>query len=92
MKLHLACVCLGLCLTSCGAGPGVTGNDTGGIIPYPLVANQGGSDRAAAEAMASDHCARYGKVAVVTSIHREYGDYVSFDCVWPDSTFIRRVR
>jgi hypothetical protein len=56
----------------------------GGIIPYPLVAalRQGESDIAVATAMASEHCARYGKRAVITSIHREYGDYVAFDCRW----------
>jgi hypothetical protein len=82
MKLPLACACL-LLLTACnGPGPGITGNDTGGIIPYPLVASHGGSDRAVARAMASEHCARYRKFAVITSIHRKYGDYVAFVCKW----------
>src|SRR3974390_66545 len=71
MKLSLAYACLFL-LTACvGPGPGITGNDTGGIIPYPLVASQGGSDRAVAQAMASEHCARYHKFAKITSIHRQ---------------------
>ena len=82
MKLSLACACLFL-LTACvGPGPGITGNDTGGIIPYPLVASQGGSNRAVAQAMASGHCARYHKFAKITSIHRQYGDYVGFACYW----------
>jgi len=82
MRPLLAFACLFL-LTACGGpGPGITGNDTGGIIPYPLVASHGGNDRAVAQAMAKEHCAHYGELAVVTSIHREYGDYVSFDCRW----------
>jgi hypothetical protein len=52
------------------------------MIPYPLVASQGGSDRAVAQAMASEHCARYHKFAKITSIHRQYGDYVGFACYW----------
>jgi hypothetical protein len=57
-----------------GPGPGVTGNNTGGIFPYsPAVEgiyNQ----------IAEGHCARYGRLAKVTSVHRIYGDYVSFVC------------
>ena len=75
MKLILTLVCLFL-LTAWfdGPGPGITGNDTGGIIPYPLVASRGGNIRAVAQAMAAEHCARYRKFAVITTIHREYGD------------------
>jgi hypothetical protein len=80
MKSLFACTCL--VLLTAWAGPGITGNDTGGIIPYPLVAALGGNDRTVAQAMASEHCARYRKFAVVTSIDRQYGDYVSFDCRW----------
>ena len=70
------------CLFLLGAwvGPGITGNDGGGIIPYPLVAAQGGNDRAVAMVMASGHCAGYRKFAVITSFHRRYGDYVGFNC------------
>jgi len=84
MKIPLACAALFLLAACVGPGPGITGNDSGGIIPYPLVAalRHGASDTAAAKAMASEHCARYGKRAVITSIHREYGDYVTFDCHW----------
>jgi hypothetical protein len=83
MKLILTLVCLFL-LTAWfdGPGPGITGNDTGGIIPYPLVASRGGNIRVVAQAMAAEHCARYRKFAVITTIHREYGDYVVFDCHW----------
>jgi hypothetical protein len=57
-----------------GPGPGVTGNDTGGIFPYsPGV-------EGIYQQIADGHCARYGRLAKVTSVHRIYGDYVSFVC------------
>jgi hypothetical protein len=60
--------------TFTGPGPGITGNDTGGIFPYsPAVAD-------IYQQIAEDHCARFGRLAKVTSIHRQYGDYVSFVC------------
>jgi len=57
-----------------GPGPGVTGNDTGGIFPYSPAVE--GSYAEIAEA----HCARWHRMAKVTSVHRKYGDYVSFVC------------
>jgi hypothetical protein len=74
-----------LTLAACtGPGPGITGNDLGGIIPYPLVASlsQGTSDRVTARAMAASHCARYNMRAVNVTIRRQYGEYVAFDCSW----------
>jgi hypothetical protein len=76
-----------LILAACtGPGPGITGNDTGGIIPYPLVASQGqgtaSSDRAAARAMAANHCAGYNKRAVNVTVRRQYGEYAAFECSW----------
>ncbi|MGC1776803.1 MAG: hypothetical protein WBB34_02580 [Xanthobacteraceae bacterium] len=57
-----------------GPGPQITGNNTGGIFPYrPAVPG-------AYEDIAESFCARYGRLAKVTSIHRIYGDYVSFVC------------
>ena len=81
MKTLLACAAL-LHLAACGVGPGITANDSGGIIPYAFVAayQDGAGDRTVAQQMASDHCARYGKYAVITSMHRQYGDYVGFNC------------
>jgi hypothetical protein len=74
--LRAICVSSLLLLTACaGAGPGLTGNDTGGIIPY---ANFSKSD---AMAMADDHCARYGKLAKATGVDPRYGGYYSFSCV-----------
>ena len=53
---------------------GLVGNDTGGIIPWspgvePLM-----------RAIAGEHCARYNKSARITSVHRQYGDYIGFRC------------
>ncbi|HEX4408670.1 MAG TPA: hypothetical protein VH206_07860 [Xanthobacteraceae bacterium] len=57
-----------------GPGPGITGNDTGGIFPYsPDVA-------ASYRQVAEDYCARWSRIAKVTSVHRKYGDYVAFVC------------
>lgn len=84
MKKPLICAPLVLLAACAGPGSGITGNESGGIIPYPLVAAQRyeGSDTAVARDMASAHCAHYGKRAVITSIHRQYGDYVAFACRW----------
>ena len=56
---------------------GVRGNDTGGIISWspeivPVYPQ-----------MAADHCARWNKVAVITSVHPWYGDFIGFQCRWP---------
>jgi hypothetical protein len=32
-------------------------------------------------AMAADWCARWGRLSHVTSVHRIYGDYISFVCM-----------
>jgi hypothetical protein len=58
-----------------GPGRGVTGNDTGGIFPYSP-ANAGIYVR-----IAADHCARWHRLAHITSVHPRYGDFVSFVCV-----------
>jgi hypothetical protein len=57
-----------------GPGPAVTGNDTGGTFPYsPDV-------QPIYHQIAGDFCARWGRFAKVTSIHRVYGEYVGFVC------------
>ena len=56
--------------------PPFKGNDTGGIIAYPLAA---GTD---ARLLAVDHCASYGKVVKFLSVDAQYGGYVSFACRW----------
>jgi hypothetical protein len=62
-------------LTGCaGVGPGLTGNDTGGIISYSP------ENRAHARAIAAEHCAQYGKRAHLTAVNARYGGYISFAC------------
>jgi len=56
---------------------GLVGNDTGGIIPWSPE-----TDRLR-KVIASDHCANYGKFARITSVHRQYGDYIGFVCRFP---------
>jgi hypothetical protein len=55
---------------------GLVGNDTGGIIPWSPAAER------YRVAIASDHCAFYRKVARITSVHRQYGDYIGFRCLF----------
>lgn len=55
--------------------PRVTGNDTGGIIPYSPAIEHIYRD------MAADHCARWGRLSHITSVKRRYGEYVSFVCI-----------
>jgi hypothetical protein len=31
--------------------------------------------------MAAGHCARWGRYARITSVHRVYGDYIGFSCI-----------
>jgi hypothetical protein len=76
MRLRFVALGIGLLLAGCaGPGPGLTGNDTGGIIAWspevqPLAAD-----------MAAGHCARYAKRARITSVHPWYGDYIAFACL-----------
>jgi hypothetical protein len=56
--------------------PPVKGNDTGGIIAYPL------ATQIDARQIAVDHCASYGKVAKFLAVDPQYGGYVSFACRW----------
>lgn len=52
------------------------GNDTGGIIPWSCE-NEASAPRAAA-----GYCARFNKYARITGVNRQYGDYISFNCLW----------
>jgi hypothetical protein len=72
----------GLMTAASGAGAEVfRGNDTAGIIPWSEEAEIYAMDIAAA------HCARYNKVAILTAVSREPGDFINFIC-----TFVRRGR
>ncbi len=54
--------------------PPFKGNDTGGIIAYPV------GEQTDARQLAVDHCARYGKVAKFLAVEPHYGGYISFSC------------
>jgi hypothetical protein len=56
--------------------PPFKGNDTGGIIAYPL------ATQVDARQMAVDHCASYGKVVRFLGVQPNYGGYISFACRW----------
>ena len=74
MWVRSLCVTASLSLAACaGPGPGLTGNDTGGIISSAV-------SREEARDMAIEHCARYGKFPVATSADRRYGGYYGFAC------------
>jgi hypothetical protein len=56
--------------------PSFKGNDTGGIIAYPL------ATQIDVRQLAVDHCATYGKVAKFLAVDPQYGGYISFACRW----------
>lgn len=61
------------------AGPEVLvwhGNDTGGIIPWSC------ENEALAARAAAGYCARFNKYPRITGVNRQYGDYISFNCLW----------
>jgi hypothetical protein len=80
MRWILAAAIAGLFLLTdparAGGLVGLIGNDTGGIIPWSPVTER------SRVAIASDHCARYFKSARITSVHRQYGDYIGFHCLF----------
>jgi hypothetical protein len=59
-----------------GPGPGLTGNDTGGIIAY-----KPDLEKRIYAVMAQDWCARWGRLSHITSTPRVYGYYVGFVCI-----------
>ena len=76
-----AAVALPFCAAGAQAGfVGIWGghsNDTGGIIAWsPEIAYS-------YRAIAAAECARWNKVAVITSVHPWYGDYIGFACQYP---------
>jgi hypothetical protein len=55
------------------------GNDEGGIIPWSC------ENEAFAQRTAADYCARWYKYPRITGVGRQYGDFISFNCLWrPD--------
>ena len=68
---------LGLVLISSGAQAQIyRGNDTGGIIPWSC------ENEAEAHLIAAAYCARWDKYHRITSVHRRYGDFIGFNCLW----------
>jgi hypothetical protein len=51
-------------------------NDTGGIIPWSC------ENEAMAQQIAAAYCARWDKYHRITSVHRQYGDFITFACLW----------
>ena len=56
--------------------PPFKGNDTGGIIAYPL------TGQIDIRTLAINHCASYGKVVKFLAVDPRYGGYLSFACRW----------
>jgi hypothetical protein len=76
---------LGLALGSCAGVWGPKGNDTGGIIPWSPENEQ------MALEIANRTCNFYWKHAVISSIRRVPGDYITYNCVWDEpSTRVAR--
>ena len=74
---------LALCLAALCGGPAradwvppFKGNDTGGIIAYPM------ASQTDVRQLAVDHCAYYGKVVKFLSVDAQEGGYISFACRW----------
>lgn len=82
MRLAVLLCAIGVALSgSIGTGHAqpplvYAGNDTGGIIPWSC------ETEAMAPAIAADFCARWDKYPRITSVHRQYGDYIAFRCLW----------
>src|SRR5258706_9931118 len=76
--LSLFAVCGMLVCAPARAGhvPPFKGNDTGGIIAYPLAAQTD------ARQLAVAHCAAYGKVVKFLSVDPQYGGYIFFSRRW----------
>lgn len=64
----------GVALLSLWLWGGMKGNDTGGIIAWAPGVEE------TALAAAAEHCNRYGKYAVITSVRPWLGDYIGFVC------------
>ena len=74
---RLSLVGLALALSCVGAQAQVyRGNDTGGIIPWSC------ENEVEAREIAGAYCAGWNKYARITSVHRMYGDYIAFNCLW----------
>ena len=80
MKLKAAVLISALFLAapaSAGWFDAIKGNDTGGIIPWSPDLLQ------TLHPTANAHCANYNKIALVTGLPAQPGDYAAFVCVFP---------
>jgi hypothetical protein len=75
-KRALLLAALGLTLASCVGVYGPKGNDTGGIIPWSPDTEHDALN------IAQANCSQFNKYAVITSVHRVYGDYIAYACWW----------
>lgn len=76
MRFGIVLMIFGMALGACaGPWPLLTGNDTGGIIAWSPAAE------AEARSMAANHCRGYGRDARITSVGRQYGDFIGFSCL-----------
>jgi len=78
------CLIAVACAGCAGPGPGVTGDKSGGIIPWSP-ANQ-----ALAFDLADAHCATYAKRSRITSVYAEPGAYIGFACLYPRGYIVRQ--
>ncbi len=67
---------IGLALASCAGVSGPKGNDTGGIIPWSP------ENERQALWLADNNCRAYSKYARISSINRNYGDYIGYVCLF----------
>jgi hypothetical protein len=70
-------------LSSVQAQPYLIGNDIGGIISWSP------ENEVLARPTAAAHCASWGKLARITSVYRQYGHYIGFECAFPRGYIIR---
>jgi hypothetical protein len=61
-------------LAACVGVSGSKGNDTGGIIPWSP------ENELAALDIGQANCGTYRKFALITTVHRQYGDYIVYEC------------
>ena len=62
--------------SACAQAQVYHGNDTGGIISWSC------ENEAMAQQIAAEYCARWDKYHRITSVHRQYGDFIGFNCLW----------
>jgi hypothetical protein len=62
--------------TARGGNFAVWGNDTGGIIPWSPAVDD------VYREVTVEHCASYDKIAHITSVGRDYGEFIGFECLF----------